>query len=277
MHFDALRSGESPRRARDMIERTAPSRSASGVSIARAIEAFAHGFCFTRSFTHPYIADRVGPVWVVRDAPRSRGDYRREEWIAHGVPPAEVDRLARARTRGGFAICAIRAVDEPEDPLRDGYKALGYRLGTTEPMMIHRLQRIPRPAAPARIERVTTQAMADRVAKAARTRQVLPEHFGDGSRLRQYVALVEGRNEPVGWVRSIDAGNRATWCSNMYVHPDFRRRGIARALLARMLRDDRAAGAKAAVLLASHVGAKLYEAVGYEQIGTLLLFTPVRR
>ena len=68
--------------------------------------------------------------------PRSRGDYRREEWIAHGVPPAEVDRLARARTRGGFAICAIRAVDEPEDPLRDGYKALGYRLGTTEPMMI---------------------------------------------------------------------------------------------------------------------------------------------
>jgi len=260
-----------------MIERTALSRSASRVSIAGAIEAFVRGFCFTRSFTHPFEGKRVGPVWVVRDAPRPRGDYRREEWIAHGVAPADVDRLARAHTRGRFAICAIRATGQPEEPLRDGYKALGYRLGTTEPLMVHHLQRIPRPAAPARIQRVTTQAMADRLAKAAGTRQALPEHFGDGSPLRQYVALADGRHEPVGWVRSIDAGKGATWCSSMFVHPRFRRRGIARALLARMLRDDRAAGAKAAVLLASHVGAKLYGAVGYEQIGTLLLFTPVRR
>jgi hypothetical protein len=44
-----------------------------------------------------------------------------------------------------------------------------------------------------------------------------------------------------------------------------------------MLRDDRAAGASAGVLLASHTGAKLYPSVGYEQIGTLLLFTPRKR
>jgi SAM-dependent methyltransferase len=30
--------------------------------IERAIEIFAHGFCFTRSFTHPYLAERVGPT-----------------------------------------------------------------------------------------------------------------------------------------------------------------------------------------------------------------------
>jgi GNAT superfamily N-acetyltransferase len=259
-----------------MITRAARSNSASHAGIARAIEAFVHGFCFTRSFTHPFVAERVGPVWVVRDAPRARGDYRREEWIAHAVPPAEVDRLARAKTRGGFAICAIRSIDEPEEPLREGYKALGYRLGTTEPLMVHRLQRIPRPAAPVRIERVTTQTMADRLATAARSRQVLPEHLARGSRLRQYVAL-DDSGEPVGWVRSITACKGATWCSNMFVDPVFRRRGIARAMLARMLRDDRAAGATVAVLLASHVGAKLYGAVGYEQIGTLLMFTPVKQ
>lgn len=253
-----------------------PRSPAGRVSIARAIEAFVRGFCFTRSFTHPYLPERFGRVWVVRDAPRASGDYRNEEWIAHGVPPADVDRLARAHARGRFAICAIRAMDEPDEPLRDDYKALGYRLGTTEPLMVHHLQRIPRPAAPVRIERVTTQAMADRLARAARTRQVLPEHLADGSRLRQYVAL-DDRNRPVGWVRSIDAGKGATWCSNMFVRPRSRRRGIGRAMLARMLRDDRAAGAKAAVLLASHVGAKLYGAVGYEQIGTLLLFTPAKK
>jgi predicted acetyltransferase len=100
---------------------------------------------------------------------------------------------------------------------------------------------------------------------------LLPEHLTPDAPLRQYVALVD--DELVGWVASIvvDAG---AWCSNMFVRPEFRRRGIARAMLCRMLADDRRSGAQQAVLLASHAGAKLYPVVGYEQIGELLLFTP---
>ena len=240
----------------------------------RAIEVLAGGFCFTRSFTHPYVPERIGAVWVLRDAPRKRGHYRNEEWIAHDVPPEEVDRIARTHTRGRFAVCAIHGIDEPDEPLRLGFKALDYRLGTTEPLMIHRLRRIPRLDAPVAIERVSTSEMADRLAKVARSRQILPEHLGNGSPLRAYVALID--DEPVGWVRSVVVGD-ATWCSNMHVVPACRRRGIARALLCRMLRDDRAGGAKSAVLLASHTGARLYPVVGYEQIGTLLLFTPRKR
>jgi GNAT superfamily N-acetyltransferase len=243
-------------------------------NIPAAIEAFVHGFAFTRSFTHPYLPERVGPLWVMRDAPRTAGDYRNEEWVANGVAPAEVDRIVRQASRGRYAICAIRGDHEPEPPLRDGYKALGYRLGRTEPLMVHALRRIPRFDSPVPIERVMDADLADRLAKAARSRQILPEHFRSDAPLRQYVAL-DGK-KPIGWVRSIVAGD-ATWCSNMYVEPKFRRRGVARAMLARMLRDDRAAGAKAAVLLASHAGAKLYPVVGYEQIGMLLLFTPRKR
>ena len=46
-----------------------------------AIAAFLRGFAFTHSFTHPYVAERVGPLWVMRDAPRNRPGayYRREE------------------------------------------------------------------------------------------------------------------------------------------------------------------------------------------------------
>jgi GNAT superfamily N-acetyltransferase len=245
-------------------------------SIAHAVEVFARGFCVTRSFTHPYVPDRVGPVWAVRDGPRrGKQNYRREEWIACGVPPRQVDRIAREQTRGGFAVCAIDAADEPDQPTRAGYKALGYRLGATEALMVHRLKRVPRCDTPAAvIERVRTQEMADHLAKSAGSRQVLPEHLSRDSNLRQYVAL--HRDELVGWVRSIVIGN-ATWCSNMFVKPAFRRRGIARAMLCRMLRDDRAHGAEMAILLASHAGAKLYPVVGYERIGTLLLFTPPRK
>ena len=55
-----------------------------------------------------------------------------------------------------------------------------------------------------------------------------------------------------------------------------RRRGNYRALLCRMLRDDRAHGATMAVLTSSHPGAKLYPLVGYRQIGLLLAYTPRR-
>jgi GNAT superfamily N-acetyltransferase len=139
--------------------------------------------------------------------------------------------------------------------------------------MVHPLHLIPEFAAPVEIQRVVTQELADRLAKAARSRQMLPRHLKGDDTLRQYVALDGG--EPVGWVRSITVGD-ATWCSNMYVKPEYRRRGIARALLSRMLRDDREAGSRMAVLLASHTGALLYPVLGYELIGTLLLLVPPR-
>ena len=56
----------------------------------QAMEVFARGFAFTRSFTHPYLPERVGDLWVVRDGPRKKGDFRREEWIAQGVTPRKV-------------------------------------------------------------------------------------------------------------------------------------------------------------------------------------------
>ena len=254
---------------------------APGTTLDRAIEAFVRGFCFTRSFTHPYVAERVGPAWVMRDAPRRRSeDRRREEWVAHSIEPAELDAIVRQNARPPFAVCALYALDQPDGPARAGFKSLGYRLGGAEPMMVHALRRIPRHEPPAGIvvERVRTQEVADRLARAAGARQILPEHLtdDDGAPLRQYVALADG-GEPVGWVRSIAAGDGATWCSNMFVQPAHRRRGVGRAMLARMLRDDRAAGAKWAVLLASHTGAMLYPVVGYEQVGTLLVYTPNRR
>lgn len=241
----------------------------------RAIETFVRGFCFTRSFTHPYVAHRVGRLWVMRDAPRKNpADLRNEEWVAHDIPPADVDAQVRANANGRFAISLILAAGDPEDPVRAAYKSLGYRLGHTEPFMLHRLARVPRLPEPFPIRRVMTQDLADRLAKAARGRQILPEHFADDAPMRQYVAL-DGET-PVAWGRSITVAD-STWVSNVYTAPENRRRGIARSLLARMLRDDRARGVKRSVLLASHTGALLYTSVGYETIGRLFLYTPVKK
>jgi GNAT superfamily N-acetyltransferase len=237
-----------------------------------AIEVFVRGHSAGRSRTFPYEVSRVGPLWLMRDAPRKNPrDYRKEEWIAHEVAPKEVDAIARGHTRGHFFVCALIAEGEPDEPMRTEYKALGYRLLATEGLFVQRLKRIPRPPSPVSIERVHTPDLAAQLGKITRTRPISNTLLGDDAPFRQYVARDGGII--VGRVRSVDAVS-ATWCADMHVDPSHRRRGIGQALLSRMLRDDRALGSKCSVLTASHTGALLYPRVGYARIGTLFMFAP---
>src|SRR6266404_2994724 len=75
-----------------------------------AIEVLVRGHSAGRSRTFPYEVSRVGPVWLMRDAPRKNPrNYRKEEWIAHDVDPREVDAIVRQHTRGRFFVCAMIA------------------------------------------------------------------------------------------------------------------------------------------------------------------------
>ena len=239
-----------------------------------AIEVFVRGHSTGKSRTFPYDVSRVGPLWLMRDAPRKNPrDYRKEEWIAHDVEPGEADAIARQHARGRFFLCAMIAEGEPDTSTRIAYKALGYRLLATEGFFVQRMKRIPRAPSPVTIECVRTPEMAAQLGRITRTRPISGNLLGDGAPFRQYVAL-DGA-DIVGRVRSVDAAG-ATWCADMYVHPSHRRRGIGKALLSKMLRDDRARGSQCSVLTASHTGALLYPRVGYERIGTLLMFAPKR-
>lgn len=237
--------------------------------LKRAVEVFARSYAHTRSMTYPCCADRVGATWVIRDEKRKRDEYRSEEWVAIGTAATEVHRAASEGTRGRYAVCAICAGDQAET--RAAYKALGYRLRTTEPLMVHRLNEIPTWESSAQVTRVKDPELAERLNKQTKSRMILKEQLGSDANLRQYVAIVDGAI--VGWVRSVATG-KSTWCSNLYVEPPQRRKGIARSMLCRMLHDDKQHGSTLAVLLASHTGALLYPVVGYEQIGTLLLYSP---
>jgi GNAT superfamily N-acetyltransferase len=236
-----------------------------------AVEVFVAGFCEVRGRTHPYLCERRGGVWRLHDAPRKRAaDYRKEEWIASGVDPREVDRLARAGAQGRWFVGAFAFDRESEATLRAAYRELGYRLLATEPLCVHPLRRIRRCTADASIERLGTPQRADLLARATRTRPAAEELFRQPD-YRQYLALRRG--ELVGWVRSIETPQGA-WCSDLYVVPSQRRQGIGSALLARMLRDDRTRGMPQAVLLSSHTGALLYPQMGYERRGVLLIYAP---
>jgi hypothetical protein len=191
--------------------------------LATAIECFAKGFAFTRSFTHPAGAEAVGRLWRIRDEPRRRdADYRNEEWVACDVDPSAVHAAASSGSRGRYCVCAIVRAGESEVPLRAGYKALNYRLAKTEPLMLHRLKRIANWPIPFPIQRVLDTDLADRVADASGRRQILPEHLTTDAPLRLYTAL--DKDKPVGWLKSIAVGDR-TWVSNVHVKPEYRRQG----------------------------------------------------
>src|SRR5215471_16106152 len=138
-----------------------------------AIEVFVRGHSCGKSRTFPYEVSRVGPLWLMRDAPRENGrNYRKEEWIAHDVDPTEVDAIARQHTRGRFFVCVVIHEREPHESTRTAYKALGYRLLATEGFFVQRMKRIPRPPSPVLIERVRALELAARLGKITRTRPI---------------------------------------------------------------------------------------------------------
>ena len=112
------------------------------MEIEQAVRVFVEGFCFSRSLTHPYLSERLDEnLWRLSDAPRHRASdtYRNEEFIAWELPPTEVDRLARAHAQGKFIVCYLVPTGTDDKPMRAAFKALGYRLGSTEPFFAHDL------------------------------------------------------------------------------------------------------------------------------------------
>src|SRR5688500_11927055 len=114
--------GRSTRTVRTGPPPTRKEATADALELEQAIETFVRGFCFTRSRTHPYLAERIGPVWLMRDAPRRSGDYRSEQFVAFRLPAKEVDSIARKHRRTRFAICAIAAEDESVSAVARDFK-----------------------------------------------------------------------------------------------------------------------------------------------------------
>jgi GNAT superfamily N-acetyltransferase len=246
------------------------------IDLAAAAEVFCAGFSYVRSFTHPYLVSRRGRLLYMHDAPRKR-DWRKTEFVAADLACAEVlDAVDTVRSEIGeagarWAIAAIQPGIGLCPSIRDAYKQNGYRFLFTEPMMVASTASPPIFDSSATVSRVSDREMADRVAKAAGQKQIRPFEL-EGNDLRLYAAEMDG--QPVGWVRSIATNQGCAWVAGMYVKEAFRRRGIAKALLSAMLKDDAEHGIHTSVLLASSAGALLYPSLGYAQIGTLHLFTP---
>ncbi len=243
------------------------------MTIQKAMEVFGTALATVRSFTYPCEYAQLGQLSVTRDTPFRMKGGRVEEFFGVDLPAKNAVAELRAYEPRRFYLCSVVPAGESTMESKDDFKSFGFRLLRTEAFMVRDLG-LPIEEVPGlgRVERVEAMEVADKWARAAGSRQILPEHLGsDDAPIRGYLVADEGK--PVGWVRSVRSAGEM-YVSNMYVLPEYRRKGIARALMTRLLLDDRRLGASHSVLLASLSGSKLYPLLGYEQIGTLLLLGP---
>ncbi len=237
------------------------------MNLDAAIEVFVQAFSLGKSVAHPYLAQQVDGLWVMRDAP-GRKCPRKIEVVSHGLDPRDVvQRIQRARL-GWHFLCHVHPVKGDYQGIRDAYKSLGYRALSTEALFIHDLCDIPEFESEPPVRRVFTQAEANSIPQIAKHKLKLLA----GS--RQFAVWDEHRD--YGYVRSVPVKEDA-WVSNLYVHGDSRGRGFGRALMSALLRTDRSHGVRTSVLLASSDGARLYPHLGYRRIGVLQMFCPVTR
>lgn len=245
--------------------------------IDAAIETFAGGFCYTRSFTHPYVATRLTPqVLQLHDGPRSNpnADVRRDEFVCFGCSPSEALAISADAASGNFAICFVLPLGADDTEVRKEFKALGCRLGATEAFMDNDLPDISATEPIIPIVRITDQAHADAIGKAWRSKQILSRDIGNPDAIHRVYTIHDG-SKFIGSCGSIRVGD-ASWISSLYVDAGYRRKGLGTALMTRVMADDRALGIRKSVLLASHTGAMLYPTVGFSQLGTLYIYNPPR-
>ncbi len=69
---------------------------------------------------------------------------------------------------------------------------------------------------------------------------------------------------------------KTAYLGNMYTHPDYRRRGIAKVLLARNFGEARKRGIERLILNPTEVGKHLYVASGFEPWSEALVSYPLR-
>jgi GNAT superfamily N-acetyltransferase len=253
---------------------------ASPVPIEDAIEVFVRGFCFMRSFTHPYFAERMDGLWVLRDGPtepgKTRWDPRKIEVITHGLPAREVARRIERARLGWHFVFEVHERDEDFKKIRAAFKEQGYRALGTEWLFAMRLDEAPRLESDPPVRRVTTPEEAERIRIARRGRKAIRDRDVEAANPEQRLYAVIDDKGVYGWVSSVSFGRRA-WVADLFVFEKHRGKGFGGALMSALLQDDKEHGVEESVLVASSDGARLYPHLGYEMLGTLQVFCPTMR
>lgn len=238
------------------------------MTIREALDVFTRGFCVTKSVASPYVVRHEHGLWIMSDGPGRKRPPRKTEIATTGLDPSQVIATIRELQIGWHFLCHVHELGVDAGELRSAYKDQGYRSLGSEGLFVHDLKHIPIFSSDPAPKIVRDQQEANSIPRiAAQPNRVIPN-------TRLHICWDEQTD--YGWVTSIPVES-SSWVSGLYVHARFRNRGFGRSLMSALLQSDRENGIKQSVLLASAAGERLYPHLGYQKLGVLQMFCPVKR
>jgi len=237
-----------------------------------AIEVIHAATVHTCRYTENMSIGKAGPLWHVH--------YDKALWKINDyfqtiqVPPEEVVQTIKDFKPGPHLIGVITT--DPEAAIA-AYAPLGYKPArwAAEPVMVKSLAGFV-PEEPRflvqQAEDEAQRALFNSVIDADDPHgQMGPQELHD-ARLRFY--FVEQDSKCVCNGKAIQPFPEAVVIEPLRTHEDYRRRGIASALMNRVHADAAQEGATRSVIMASPMGEKLYATLGYEVAGYEQSFVP---
>jgi GNAT superfamily N-acetyltransferase len=193
-----------------------------------------------------------------------------DEFFAIGQEPEEVVKLLQRADPQPEHYLTVFA-DRPALPER--YTALGYTLSETEPLMLHTLRDLPPLDTSYAVQLAQTpeEGVWLNSNDPAQLNWVIAENLGDPAMFHYYITLDE---QPVARGRAIHLGQGSAYVARVYTAEAYRRRGLSRAIMLRLLHDAASNGMRYCLLSASPIGVPLYEALGFTTLGTIFVFEP---
>lgn len=212
---------------------------------------------------------RAGPLEAVRFAAGELSGTPFEEFFVRDCDPAAA--LAAVTAHQPLPRHYLTVLED-RPGLRETYERAGYHLDDTETLMVCDLAALAllTPAPGVTLLREDTADWHNRNDPQG-TRWALPENLAD-SRMSHYAIVRDGQLVARGRNLWLDAQH--SYVSRVYVAEAWRGQRLARTLMARLLADDIARGARWSVLTASRMGERLYTRRGYCALGTILIFEP---
>ncbi|HYF63204.1 MAG TPA: GNAT family N-acetyltransferase [Herpetosiphonaceae bacterium] len=193
-----------------------------------------------------------------------------DEFVVRGQPPAAA--LAAVADYQPVPSHRITLIDRPPND-HAAYLAAGYRCIATEALMVRSVANLPPRDGRYTVEDASTSAQLAwlNAHDPAGRSWITPTRLRE-PRLRHVFIALDQRPVARGRIYRVDEGHSYT--THLYTAKDYRRRGLAQALMAQVLHDAAAHGEQWSVLVSSEAGLPLYQALGYEHRARLVVFEP---
>lgn len=236
------------------------------ISLTEAVEVFAVAFARQKSLTWPCEITRDDQLWLMQD--RERKKPRKAEILAISKSIAEIERFRSETGSGWHFLCDIWPTGTDLTERTNEVKAAGYRKLSTEWIFTHDLREIQP------VEKASHDVAPATQLEYEKIHQLSPQWRKWNPEARQYAWLED--EKMVGYVSAHPVQDHE-FVMDLHVREDFRRQGIASALMTRLLQDDQKLAVNTSVLVASAAGATLYPRLGYVERATLTIYCPKDR